>query len=99
MRISDWSSDVCSSDLMPLSQQNRRRGLGRRCRPSSPPGCLPPVAPLTIVETNTKQIDRRRCADGMAGRSEFLSAEQAAAQQTQGCVLDLVQNCCVAALC
>src|SRR3546814_9855797 len=38
MRISDWSSDVCSSDLYPLStfdisiDRPRRGSPGRRCR-------------------------------------------------------------------
>src|SRR3546814_4295548 len=33
MRISDWSSDVCSSDLIPFSG-NRREGVIARRRPS-----------------------------------------------------------------
>src|SRR3546814_17248028 len=28
MRISDWSSDVCSSDLVPLARANNHRGKG-----------------------------------------------------------------------
>src|SRR3546814_7922707 len=44
MRISDWSSDVCSSDLTPLALgvagRNRRPGAqpGRRPARASPPG-------------------------------------------------------------
>src|SRR3546814_12025528 len=30
MRISDWSSDVCSSDLRPADDAGLRRGLGLR---------------------------------------------------------------------
>src|SRR3546814_4849408 len=30
MRISDWSSDVCSSDLLRLQLESRDRGLQRR---------------------------------------------------------------------
>src|SRR3546814_2117928 len=30
MRISDWSSDVCSSDLLALVDQHRERGGGHR---------------------------------------------------------------------
>src|SRR3546814_21186846 len=37
MRISDWSSDVCSSDLLRQAQGARRRPLPRRqCRPHGP---------------------------------------------------------------
>src|SRR3546814_5199708 len=36
LRISDWSSDVCSSDLCPASSPQRRRGPGTRPRPSPP---------------------------------------------------------------
>src|SRR3546814_7813076 len=35
MRISDWSSDVCSSDLVGVEVQQRRHGRGRY-RPSPP---------------------------------------------------------------
>src|SRR3546814_12650337 len=43
MRISDWSSDVCSSDLKPgglfhgtlLSKRNRNYGLGREIAPDT----------------------------------------------------------------
>src|SRR3546814_7742527 len=34
MRISDWSSDVCSSDLCAL-QGSRQRGRDRRCAPDN----------------------------------------------------------------
>src|SRR3546814_5858519 len=36
MRISDWSSDVCSSDLsqLPLDQQAERRAVGDRQQPA-----------------------------------------------------------------
>src|SRR3546814_5332330 len=33
MRISDWSSDVCSSDLKRLRRARRERGLGRGVNP------------------------------------------------------------------
>src|SRR3546814_9425623 len=35
LRISDWSSDVCSSDLMSRVSSGRRNGLGRRFRRSA----------------------------------------------------------------
>src|SRR3546814_10320268 len=35
MRISDWSSDVCSSDLKPLPQNPRRPGDGSATRPDA----------------------------------------------------------------
>src|SRR3546814_7170636 len=38
IRISDWSSDVCSADLLGLDQQHRsvRRGRGRKARAGEP---------------------------------------------------------------
>src|SRR3546814_14809457 len=33
MRISDWSSDVCSSDLMPAAQRGDHCGLAARLQP------------------------------------------------------------------
>src|SRR3546814_13384657 len=38
MRISDWSSDVCSSDLLRLSHFRRRKrcGVGSQCNPPCP---------------------------------------------------------------
>src|SRR3546814_1353547 len=43
MRISDWSSDVCSSDLQPASKKRRRRNARnlapkRRCPGRGGPG-------------------------------------------------------------
>src|SRR3546814_19165593 len=32
MRISDWSSDVCSSDLLATQRRQSRHGRDRRCR-------------------------------------------------------------------
>src|SRR3546814_1456167 len=32
MRISDWSSDVCSSDLRPALQEGRRAAEAQECR-------------------------------------------------------------------
>src|SRR3546814_1999520 len=40
MRISDWSSDVCSSDLCAGKRLFRREG-GARCRPSRRPNGRP----------------------------------------------------------
>src|SRR3546814_5217369 len=42
MRISDWSSDVCSSDLRPPPRHHRRRGLrfGAANIAGSRTGCL-----------------------------------------------------------
>src|SRR3546814_9965656 len=39
MRISDWSSDVCSSDLIELSNDLRQRA-DKRFRVRGPSGCL-----------------------------------------------------------
>src|SRR3546814_9735058 len=53
MRISDWSSDVCSSDLT-------RAGRGTRLAPASPPRALPcSIACCISARTSTK---RRRSA-------------------------------------
>src|SRR3546814_5745354 len=38
MRISDWSSDVCSSDLDPLFAARRRRAIGQISGPRDPRG-------------------------------------------------------------
>src|SRR3546814_6187652 len=47
MRISDWSSDVCSSDLPPrvLRGTRRRRRRGRRVAPSRAHGGTGPSTP------------------------------------------------------
>src|SRR3546814_4228492 len=42
MRISDWSSDVCSSDLGRESRDGRRRGP-HRARLARPPGAIAPL--------------------------------------------------------
>src|SRR3546814_4499923 len=40
MRISDWSSDVCSSDLAALSAEGRSTGVGVSSATASASGCM-----------------------------------------------------------
>src|SRR3546814_14651363 len=61
MRISDWSSDVCSSDLPQLPAVDHVLGVGEELRPG---GEDPrPVGPLLVAEA----VDQRRDVDGAAG--------------------------------
>src|SRR3546814_14839590 len=61
MRISDWSSDVCSSDLPQLPAVDHVLGVGEELRPG---GEDPrPVGPLLVAEA----VDQRRDVDGDAG--------------------------------
>src|SRR3546814_5085790 len=53
MRISDWSSDVCSSDLVEAYQSARSRGAGPARRPW-PHACLQP---------RSRSADARRPVD------------------------------------
>src|SRR3546814_15602161 len=48
MRISDWSSDVCSSDLRTQSWPGSLRGRGRPAATSAPARCGFFVAALTL---------------------------------------------------
>src|SRR3546814_3739656 len=48
MRISDWSSDVCSSDLLTRHRLRGRRGDRRAFRPARRPVRRPPVRRLRI---------------------------------------------------
>src|SRR3546814_16043409 len=70
MRISDWSSDVCSSDLerasVPEAESNRalRRDWGRnRLEPPAPDCCQ-----CSIVENSGGfRVDYARCTDRSVG--------------------------------
>src|SRR3546814_11451739 len=60
MRISDWSSDVCSSDLTgdPCSARWTRRGPIPTCRPFAAPASLParPIASRSRRLTATRSL-------------------------------------------
>src|SRR3546814_12984992 len=59
MRISDWSSDVCSSDLNPFeAAELKAQGLPERCYPAARAG-------LTVIDTT--DVSR-----GSTGHSNFL---------------------------
>src|SRR3546814_1209163 len=66
MRISDWSSDVCSSDLVPEAESNRalRRDWGRnRLEPPAPDCCQ-----CSIVDNSGGfRVDYARCTDRSVG--------------------------------
>src|SRR3546814_13114202 len=75
MRISDWSSDVCSSDLTPAgatwpwpeAQQSRRPAVARHARPPPPaaphaPG--PPCAAAKPSGARRSQRDRKSVVSG-----------------------------------
>src|SRR3546814_1978756 len=53
MRISDWSSDVCSSDLLPLGHSPRRLPRGTRALP-----CLPPNPSHSVPQRRVRQAQR-----------------------------------------
>src|SRR3546814_2994198 len=62
MRISDWSSDVCSSDLpLPLRGRRRRPGAGRTRAPRRHAG-------------RSRGIVRSECAAGAAGMNAMIDA-------------------------
>src|SRR3546814_10256346 len=66
MRISDWSSDVCSSDLVPEAESNRAllRDWGRnRLEPPAPDCCQ-----CSIFENSGGfRVDYARCTDRSVG--------------------------------
>src|SRR3546814_11306998 len=80
MRISDWSSDVCSSDLEEVAQELRVGGGGRIRRIRDEPVALEPV---DIDETVEIPLVRERLVDAEIDR------EPAAFEDIEG-ALDLV---------
>src|SRR3546814_11992268 len=68
MRISDWSSDVCSSDLQVARQQEQRYALQARRRPlgarqdQGEPGVGVRAEPLVAVQP--PGVDRMRVVNG-----------------------------------
>src|SRR3546814_13744035 len=55
MRISDWSSDVCSSDLRDVAPTKRARALFPE---NSMPGLMPNVDPDGLLEYSVVYTDR-----------------------------------------
>src|SRR3546814_10286559 len=64
MRISDWSSDVCSSDLVKQKEVDERRELDD-------------AEITTIIEKQVKQRRESIAAFQQAGRTETAQTEQA----------------------
>src|SRR3546814_15198046 len=64
MRISDWSSDVCSSDLQP--QPDQRDSAGQQQQPAEPTA---PKAGVDVVDP-VDQLARRRLLAGDIGREQ-----------------------------
>src|SRR3546814_4907425 len=71
MRISDWSSDVCSSDLFPRNCVKRKKlqaaragaAVSKRWNPSTANYCRTAVQPSAAMD---RQAARRRCcANGL----------------------------------
>src|SRR3546814_11232536 len=61
MRISDWSSDVCSSDLAPDARAGTRRRLRRHRRPDAGRAAVHqfPPQPRTRHREQPRQRERR----------------------------------------
>src|SRR3546814_9860837 len=77
MRISDWSSDVCSSDLLPFFKANGEAGPGqlpihreRIWRPVGLDDAFQRRSPIlrTIARHLDPQIHARRCTEQVAER-------------------------------
>src|SRR3546814_3372657 len=64
MRISDWSSDVCSSDL----QQRRQRQYHRACDRPAPTAADVEFAARTLALARRKATPRRRRVERPASR-------------------------------
>src|SRR3546814_7602639 len=81
MRISDWSSDVCSSDLNDLEERARaRRGVGRQG--SDVEALAHFLAGLEIGNAFGRDIDRIAGA-GIAPRAGFALARGEGAKAAQ----------------
>src|SRR3546814_2630417 len=66
MRISDWSSDVCSSDLLFLGNINRAAGF-RAFVEQRDHQCM--GAELRLVVGGVARVERHRKTDGRHGRT------------------------------
>src|SRR3546814_12860218 len=84
MRISDWSSDVCSSDLSlaqrrigdRASPQGVRQGDGPSVRADPDEHLVAAPAELHIVAIGEGQLERERGAPGPLGDPQWLALVQ-----------------------
>src|SRR3546814_7899722 len=85
MRISDWSSDVCSSDLTPPQAGQPAHGMAT-CQPLSAAtggrrdraryrGARNARDPLSIQGNDRQRLHRRRRHETLTGRSEEHTSE------------------------
>src|SRR3546814_4914812 len=94
MRISDWSSDVCSSDLFP-QPCGLSRGLHRRHRP--PPvrrDAAPLAAYRRLLVSARRHPDRRLLAIGAAARRAVASRSGRRALSRPGMKIHLSATVC-----
>src|SRR3546814_7892215 len=87
MRISDWSSDVCSSDLKAERADEERHQLDRGDQPQQPPGGavrdeereeMQAVTPETDDQHDREAQDREKTGNREVARhGEGMQAEQA----------------------
>src|SRR3546814_488228 len=75
MRISDWSSDVCSSDL-PALRRAHRAGLHPRRRHLAPPG-QPAAAPEAVRQPRPRAL--RPGLPGQPGLTQAPAQDRATA--------------------
>src|SRR3546814_4967873 len=73
MRISDWSSDVCSSDLILIRRKDRKNakqkiGIGRRVRSRDPTEVDAGIVTLVRLGDGRGR-DKRDGGDGEIGRA------------------------------
>src|SRR3546814_7107007 len=81
MRISDWSSDVCSSDLQGHSAYCRHRSV--RAEPGGlQPGCPDAAANLTEAWSFSKCREKSRAACRAADRFAAERADQRSEEHT-----------------
>src|SRR3546814_8083562 len=62
MRISDWSSDVCSSDLVTASADSGRPAPRPACRAGACPSPAASTHPITICSTASPETPARDSA-------------------------------------
>src|SRR3546814_14688729 len=65
LRISDWSSDVCSSDLLYRGRSAHRGRVVRRARPRS----ARPRSPPCLDRRRRRRARREPCREHQGGRS------------------------------
>src|SRR3546814_18065767 len=93
MRISDWSSDVCSSDLRAACRWRPSRGCCR-CRNSptatatAPPDPAPPAGDWTATPLSAIDGERRHALGRVRGAEEGRGGEEGVSKcRTRGSLL------------